>query len=116
MKGDEKKSCIKQAKATHEKAEAQAKGIHEMAEAKTDSDRAKDAATSMKITAQDLLELGVIDDIIPEPIGGAHRDKDGAIERVGAAIEKSLTPFDRMNPDEVRKHRHDRFLNIGRSL
>ena len=70
----------------------------------------------MKITAQDLLELGVIDDIIPEPIGGAHRDKDGAIERVGAAIEKSLMPFDRMIPDEVRKHRHDRFLNIGRSL
>ena len=81
-----------------------------------DSDRAKDAATSMKITAQDLLELGVIDDIIPEPIGGAHRDKDGAIERVGTSIEKSLAPFDRMKPDEIRKQRHDRFLEIGRSL
>ncbi len=81
-----------------------------------DSDRAKDAATSMKITAQDLLELGVIDDIIPEPIGGAHRDKDGAIERVGTSIEKSLAPFDRMKPEEIRKQRHDRFLDIGRSL
>ena len=81
-----------------------------------DSDRAKDAATSMKITAQDLLGLGVIDDIIPEPVGGAHRDKDGAIERVGAAIEKTLLPFDRMKPEEIRKQRHDRFLAIGRSL
>ena len=81
-----------------------------------DSDRAKDAATSMKITAQDLLELGVIDDIIPEPIGGAHRDKGGAIERVGSAIEKTLAPFDRMKPDDIRRQRHDRFLEIGRSL
>ena len=81
-----------------------------------DSDRAKDAATSMKITAQDLLALGVIDDIIPEPVGGAHRDKDGSIERVGAAIEKTLAPFDRMKPEEIRKQRHDRFLAIGRSL
>ncbi len=81
-----------------------------------DSDRAKDAATSMKITAQDLLALGVIDDIIPEPVGGAHRDKDGSIERVGAAIEKTLAPVDRMKPEEIRKQRHDRFLAIGRSL
>ena len=81
-----------------------------------DSDRAKDAATSMKITAQDLLELGVIDDIIPEPVGGAHRDKASAIERVGSAIEKTLAPFDRMKPDEIRQQRHDRFLEIGRSL
>jgi acetyl-CoA carboxylase carboxyl transferase subunit alpha len=81
-----------------------------------DSARAKDAATSMKITAQDLLELGVIDDIVPEPLGGAHRDKAGAIQRVGAAMEKSLAAFDRMSADEIRNQRHDRFLKIGRSL
>lgn len=81
-----------------------------------DSARAKDAATSMRITAQDLLELGVIDDIVPEPIGGAHRDKEGAISRVGLAIEKSLAEFDRMSPDEIRNQRHERFLEIGRSL
>jgi acetyl-CoA carboxylase carboxyl transferase subunit alpha len=81
-----------------------------------DSTRAVDAATSMKITAQDLHELGVIDEIVPEPVGGAHRDKEGAVRRAGDAIAKALAAFDRMSPDEVRKQRHDRFLNIGRTL
>ena len=81
-----------------------------------DSTRAVDAATNMKITAQDLFELGVIDEIVSEPIGGAHRDKEGAVRRAGDAIAKSLAAFDKMSPDEVRKQRHDRFLAIGRSL
>jgi acetyl-CoA carboxylase carboxyl transferase subunit alpha len=81
-----------------------------------DSTRAVDAATNMKITAQDLYELGVIDEIVSEPIGGAHRDKEGAVRRAGDAIAKSLAAFDKMSPDEVRKQRHDRFLAIGRSL
>jgi acetyl-CoA carboxylase carboxyl transferase subunit alpha len=81
-----------------------------------DSTRAVDAATSMKITAQDLRELGVIDEIVTEPVGGAHRDKEGAVRRAGDAIAKALAAFDKMSPDEVRKQRHERFLNIGRSL
>jgi acetyl-CoA carboxylase carboxyl transferase subunit alpha len=81
-----------------------------------DSTRAIDAATNMKITAQDLYELGVIDEIVSEPIGGAHRDKEGAVRRSGDAIAKSLAAFDKMSPDEIRKQRHDRFLAIGRSL
>jgi acetyl-CoA carboxylase carboxyl transferase subunit alpha len=81
-----------------------------------DSTRAVDAATSMKITAQDLHELGVIDEIVTEPVGGAHRDKEGAVRRAGDAIAKALSAFDRMSPDEIRKQRHDRFLAIGRSL
>ncbi len=81
-----------------------------------DSTRAVDAATSMKITAQDLHELGVIDEIVPEPVGGAHRDKEGAVHRAGDAIAKTLATFDRMSPDEIRKQRHERFLNIGRTL
>lgn len=81
-----------------------------------DSTRAIDAATNMKITAQDLYELGVIDEIVSEPIGGAHRDKEGAVRRGGDAIAKALASFDKMSPDEVRKQRHDRFLAIGRSL
>jgi acetyl-CoA carboxylase carboxyl transferase subunit alpha len=81
-----------------------------------DSTRAMDAATNMKITAQDLYELGVIDEIVPEPIGGAHRDKEGAVRRAGDAIAKSLAAFDKMSPDEIRKQRHDRFLAIGRGL
>jgi acetyl-CoA carboxylase carboxyl transferase subunit alpha len=81
-----------------------------------DSTRAVDAATNMKITAQDLYELGVIDEIVSEPIGGAHRDKEGAVRRAGDAVAKTLAAFDKMSPDEVRKQRHDRFLAIGRSL
>jgi acetyl-CoA carboxylase carboxyl transferase subunit alpha len=81
-----------------------------------DSTRAVDAATNMKITAQDLYELGVIDEIVSEPIGGAHRDKEGAVRRAGDAMAKSLATFDKMSPDEIRKQRHDRFLAIGRNL
>jgi len=81
-----------------------------------DSARAEDAANSMKITAQHLLELGVIDEIIPEPVGGAHRDQDGAIVRTGDAIAKVLASFDGMSPLQVRQQRHERFLEIGRTL
>jgi acetyl-CoA carboxylase carboxyl transferase subunit alpha len=81
-----------------------------------DPSRAIDAATNMKITAPDLYELGVIDEIVSEPVGGAHRDKEGAVRRAGDAIAKSLATFDKMSPEEVRKQRHDRFLAIGRSL
>ena len=81
-----------------------------------DSARAIDAATSMRITAQDLLALGVIDDIIPEPVGGAHRDKEATIERTGTAIARALEAFDGVGPDDIRRQRHDRFLEIGRAL
>ena len=81
-----------------------------------DSTKAIDAATNMKITAQDLEGLGVIDVIIREPTGGAHRDRKLAIETAGEAIAKALSEFDGKSPAEIRKQRHDRFLTIGRSL
>jgi acetyl-CoA carboxylase carboxyl transferase subunit alpha len=81
-----------------------------------DSSRAIDAATSMKITAQDLAQLGVIDVIIPEPVGGAHRDPEKAIRLTGEAAAKALTEFDGKSPAEIRRQRHERFLEIGRSL
>lgn len=81
-----------------------------------DSARAIDAATSMKITAQDLLAMKVIDEIIPEPVGGAHRDIDTTIVSTGKAVEKALQSFDRLSPQEVRDQRADRFLAIGRNL
>jgi acetyl-CoA carboxylase carboxyl transferase subunit alpha len=81
-----------------------------------DSARAIDAATSMKITAQDLLELGVIDDIVPEPLGGAHRDKAATIARTGDAVERVLEEFAGQKPEDIRRQRHDRFLEIGRAL
>lgn len=81
-----------------------------------DSSKAVDAATSMKITAQDLEGLGVIDTIIKEPIGGAHRDRDLIVKRIGDAIERALTEFEGRSSSEIRRQRHDRFLKIGRSL
>lgn len=81
-----------------------------------DSARAKDAASTMKITAQDLLKLGVIDEIIAEPVGGAHREPVQTIHQVGNAIEASLKELSGMSPDEVRQNRRERFLDIGKNL
>jgi acetyl-CoA carboxylase carboxyl transferase subunit alpha len=81
-----------------------------------DSGRAMDAATNMKITAQDLLALGVIDGIVPEPLGGAHRDRQGAIKLVGDAVIKAIGEFDGQDMGAIRAQRHDKFLEIGRSL
>jgi acetyl-CoA carboxylase carboxyl transferase subunit alpha len=81
-----------------------------------DSARAQDAATAMKITAQDLLRLGVIDSIVQEPVGGAHRDPKAAIAATGAAIAGALSDLGNMGPGELRSHRADKFLEIGRKL
>ena len=81
-----------------------------------DSAKAIDAATNMKITAQDLETLGVIDVIIREPVGGAHRDRDQAIEAAGDAIALALAEFEGKSPAEIRRLRHERFLEIGRQL
>ncbi len=81
-----------------------------------DSSKARDAATNMKITAQDLLQLGIIDGIIAEPVGGAHRDPDTAIQRVGEALELALHEFDSIDGAGIRKQRQEKFLAIGKSL
>jgi acetyl-CoA carboxylase carboxyl transferase subunit alpha len=81
-----------------------------------DSAKAQDAATNMKITAQDLLRLGVIDAIVTEPAGGAHRNPDAAIQAAGEAIEGALKDLGNLGPEQLRDHRADKFLNIGRKL
>ena len=81
-----------------------------------DAARAIDAATNMKITAQDLSQFKVIDVIVPEPVGGAHRDPDQAIKATGDAIAKAVAEFDGKTPVEIRKQRHDRFMEMGRRL
>lgn len=81
-----------------------------------DAARAKDAAAAMKITAQDLKKLGVIDDIVPEPKGGAHRDASEAIASTGVAIAAALQSYAGATGEEVRKKRRDKFLAIGRTL
>ncbi|XSG83640.1 MAG: acetyl-CoA carboxylase carboxyltransferase subunit alpha [Methyloligella sp. ZOD6] len=80
-----------------------------------DSARAIDAATNMKITAQDLLEFGVIDGIISEPTGGAHRDKDAVIKAAAAQIDEALSSFVGKSGDEIRKDRRQKFLAMGRN-
>lgn len=81
-----------------------------------DSKKAQDAAKAMKITAQDLKRLKIIDDIIKEPIGGAHRSPDEMIKTVGSEIVKSLKNLGKVDPDALVKQRREKFLNIGRSL
>ena len=78
--------------------------------------RAEDAATSMKITAQDLLRFGVIDGVIPEPPGGAHRDHGLAMDRVGDAVEAALAELGEMGRDAIRAARTEKFLAIGRKI
>lgn len=81
-----------------------------------DSARAQEAATNMKITARDLYTFGVIDRIIPEPVGGAHRAREETIARVGKAIETTLAEFDSLAGADIRRNREEKFLAIGRSL
>ncbi len=81
-----------------------------------DSAKAIDAATNMKITAQDLDQLGVIDVIISEPVGGAHRDRDQIMKATGDAVARALAEFDGKSPAEIIQQRHDRFMEIGQSL
>jgi acetyl-CoA carboxylase carboxyl transferase subunit alpha len=81
-----------------------------------DSGRAQDAATNMKITAQDLLRLGVIDSIVPEPPGGAHREPGAAVRAAGDAIAGALEELGNLGPADLRDHRASKFLEIGRKL
>ena len=74
-----------------------------------------DAAKAMKLSAKDLLELEIIDEIIPEPSGGAHRDKDLILKNVRNALNKNLENFKQMSPEEIFDGRKNKFLKIGRS-
>ena len=72
-----------------------------------------DAAKAMKLSAKDLLELEIIDEIIPEPSGGAHRDKDLILENVRNTLNKNLENFKQMSPDVIFDGRINKFLKIG---
>jgi acetyl-CoA carboxylase carboxyl transferase subunit alpha len=79
-----------------------------------DTAKAQEAATNMKITADDLMRFGVIDEIIREPKGGAHRDPRATLKAVGAAVASALRSLAQMDRNAVRAHRQDKFLAIGR--
>lgn len=81
-----------------------------------DSARASDAAINMKITAQDLKGFGVIDEIVPEPLGGAHRDAGATIAAAGDAISEALESFAGMEREEIRRLRRRKFLDMGETL
>jgi acetyl-CoA carboxylase carboxyl transferase subunit alpha len=74
-----------------------------------------DAAKAMKLSAKDLLELKVIDEIIPEPLGGAHRDKDLMLENLRSSISKNLNYFKDLSSEEIMNERKNKFLKIGRN-
>ncbi|QDZ11721.1 acetyl-CoA carboxylase carboxyltransferase subunit alpha [Devosia ginsengisoli] len=81
-----------------------------------DAARAQDMATAQKITAQDLLGFGVIDGIIPEPAGGAHRHHEAIMDATRGAIAKFLGDFEGKGRLETREHRREKFLAIGTTL
>lgn len=81
-----------------------------------DASRAKDVAIAMKITAQDLLEFGIIDGIIEEPVGGAHRDQEAIIAATGKQIASGLEELSGLNGEALQKQRREKFLAIGRNL
>ena len=81
-----------------------------------DAARAQDAATNMKITAQDLLRLGIIDGIVTEPWAAPTASPQAAIEATGNAHRGSPADLGNMGPAEIRDHRADKFLEIGRKL
>jgi acetyl-CoA carboxylase carboxyl transferase subunit alpha len=81
-----------------------------------DSSKASYAANTMKITAQDLIEFGVIDSIIAEPVGGAHRDPQKIIIDAGKELQNQLNILGHLDPEEVMNSRRERFLSIGRNI
>ena len=74
-----------------------------------------DAAKAMKLSAKDLLELNIIDEVIPEPLGGAHRDRDLILGSVMSSITQNLDFFKGMTAEEILNHRKNKFLQIGRN-
>ena len=80
-----------------------------------DAAKAPEAAAAMRIAAQDLAELGVIDAVVPEPAGGAHRAPDAAVALIADAIDTALHDLDKLPPDQLKKDRRKRFLAFARA-
>ena len=80
-----------------------------------DNANAQDAAEAMKVTAVDLKKLEVIDEVIPEPMGGAHRAPDEAIDAVGKVVSQAIGELSQLDPDTLRRRRQDKFLAMGKT-
>jgi len=77
------------------------------------ADHAKDAAEALKLTAQDMEKLGVVDQIVPEPLGAAHRHPDEAIRDLGDAVEEQLRSLNHLSGQELVSQRHEKYLTLG---
>ena len=78
-----------------------------------DAEKMREAAEALRLTAQDLKKLGVVDRIIPEPLGGAHRDAQSAIQSVGRAISGMIDELSEKKPAALIKDRREKFLELG---
>jgi acetyl-CoA carboxylase carboxyl transferase subunit alpha len=81
-----------------------------------DTTKAQDAATNMRITAQDLVRFGIIDVIVTEPVGGAHRDPAAVVAATGDAIAAALDDLRVLDRETQRRQRREKFLAIGRVM
>ena len=79
-----------------------------------DPSKSLEAAEAMKLTAKDLLNLGIIDEIIKEPLGGAHRDAENIAQEIKNSLVKNLRLFDNLSREEIYEERKSKFLKIGR--
>ena len=78
-----------------------------------DQKRAPEAAEAMKLTAQDLLAHGIVDEVLPEPLGGAHKEPEAAVEAVVRTVEAALARLSKLEPQGIVKSRHERYRRIG---
>ena len=79
-----------------------------------DPKKTLEAADAMKLSAKDLLDLKIIDEVIKEPLGGAHRDKNLLLHEVRKSIRKNLEELSKLNREDILDHRKQKFLSIGR--
>jgi len=79
-----------------------------------DRRHAAEAAEALKLTAQDLMGLGVVDEIVPEPEGGAHRDPDTAAANLGSALRQNLERLSALPLDELMRNRYEKFRKLGK--
>jgi acetyl-CoA carboxylase carboxyl transferase subunit alpha len=77
------------------------------------AEKAGDAADALRFTAQDLLQLGLVDEIVPEPLGGAHRSRATTVERVGDAVARHLDALDGVEGPRLKRQRREKFLAMG---
>jgi acetyl-CoA carboxylase carboxyl transferase subunit alpha len=79
-----------------------------------DPKKSLEAADAMKLSAQDLLDLGIVDSVIKEPLGGAHRDKKALLDEIKKSISKNLKELSELSREDILNHRKQKFLSIGR--